>query len=181
MAETANKAKMADKLAADVFGEFFWERTGPLNTNWDCVSSSHKAPTHPSDVVFFYDEPYRPTRRYVTADLKSYALGSITPFIVRSAARRLATSLACAENSQSFQDKYFHPSSSARVSGMLFVYNHDNQAADHEFSPLLAAIDPEDLEIPPGSKLAVFGPTDIFWMNNVARDIVHMRGPSVPT
>jgi hypothetical protein len=175
--KTINKARMADMLASDLFGEFLWEKVGPANQNWDCVDAAHKKATHPSDVVFYYDEPYSVTRRYITADLKSYALGSITPFTVNTAAMKLATSLACAENSESFQKKYFHPSITAKVSGMLFVYNHDGQAADHDFPPRLA-IDYDALAIPPGSKLAVFGPTDIFWLNNVARDIVQMRGKS---
>jgi len=173
--ETANKAKMADLLANDLFGEFLWERVGPANQNWDCADPAHKKATHPSDVVFYYDEPYNVTRRYITADLKSYALGSITPFAVNAAAMKLATSLACSERSQSFGNKYFHPSVTPKVSGMLFIYNHDGQIADHEF-PARLAIDCEAVAIPTGSKLAVFGPTDIFWLNNVARDIVQMRG-----
>lgn len=39
-----------------------------------------------------------------------------------------------------------------------------------------SVIECDALAIPPGSKLAVFGPADIFWLNNVARDIVYMRG-----
>ena len=134
--ETINKAKMADLLASDLFNTFLWERVGPANQNWDCVDPTHEKRTHPSDVVFYYDEPYTVTRRYITTDLKSYALSSITPFKVNTAAMNLARSLACAENSESFQKKYFHPYVTAKVSGMLFVYNHDGKAADHEFPPV---------------------------------------------
>jgi hypothetical protein len=78
MAETTNIAKMAEILSQDLFGDFLWQHTGPTNTNWPCEEQElHKAKTHPSDVVFYYDNPYRLSRTYVNCDLKSYARGSI--------------------------------------------------------------------------------------------------------
>lgn len=73
MGETANIARMAEKLSDDLFSEFFWEKTGPMNENWGCEDKEkHKVETHPSDVVFYYDEPYSHTRTYVNCDLKSW-------------------------------------------------------------------------------------------------------------
>ena len=40
----------------------------------------------------------------------------------------------------------------------------------------MTAIDYERLELPPGGRLFVLGPKDIFWLNNVRYDIVYMRG-----
>ena len=59
MAETANLAKMAEFLANKVFSVFGWKTTGSTNQNWPCErQAEHKRLTHPSDVVFFYDELY---------------------------------------------------------------------------------------------------------------------------
>nr|WP_315206710.1 hypothetical protein [uncultured Albidiferax sp.] len=79
MAETANIAAIAEKLSGELFAEFFWKRTGPMNENWACAKPDHhNVKTHPSDVVFYYDEPYAKQRIYVNCDLKSYAKSSIT-------------------------------------------------------------------------------------------------------
>ena len=42
------------------------------------LEQGHKVKTHPSDVVFFYDNPYSLSRTYVNCDLKSYASGTIS-------------------------------------------------------------------------------------------------------
>ncbi|MCY0853228.1 hypothetical protein [Cupriavidus sp. D39] len=101
MAETTNIAKMAEKLSKELFAEFLWQKMGPTNINWPCEDqSSHKAITHPSDVVFYYEEPYTQARTYVNCDLKSYAKGSITASSIRSAIESLARALSCAEKSE---------------------------------------------------------------------------------
>src|SRR6185437_3768261 len=96
---------------------FFWQTNGTYDQNWPCedptghvlpttemqvadatsaTKRKRKSPppqkTHPSDVVFSYDEPYRTVRTYVNCDLKSYAAGTITPHKVLSAMRDLALS-----------------------------------------------------------------------------------------
>jgi hypothetical protein len=86
MAETINIAKMAEKLSKELFAEFLWNRMEPANLNWPCEDiERHNTHTHPSDVVFYYDEPYSQARTYVNCDLKSYAKGSITVGSIRSA------------------------------------------------------------------------------------------------
>ena len=175
MAETANIAKMADKLSNELFADFNWERVGEMNANWDCVEPLHKKKTHPSDVVFFYDSPYARSTTYITCDLKSYAKGSISASKIQDAVASLATSIRCAEKSQQWQEKYIHPNVSPEICGLLFIYNHDGEY-DSEFKSLLHGVNHAALDIPRGSKLVVFGPHDIFWLNNVRHDIVHMRG-----
>jgi hypothetical protein len=180
MGETKHIAEMAQILSSRVFGELFWTTTGPTDTNWNCVDPRHQlTPTspksHPSDVVFYYDNPYSLSRTYVQTDLKSYKKGSITATAINIAAANLAKSLACVEKSESFQDLYFHESVNAEIAGLLFIYNHDGQY-DHEFEPLLRGVDYDGLEIPEGRKLVIFGPEDIYWLNNVARDIGQLRG-----
>lgn len=89
--ETINKAKMAEKLSKEIFAEFLWQKMDPTNLNWPCEDeTSHKVKTHPSDVVFHYEEPYKQARTYVNCDLKSYGKGSITVGSIRSAIESLA-------------------------------------------------------------------------------------------
>lgn len=175
MGETANIAKMADKLSEELFGEFLWERTGPANVNWPCEEESHAAPTHPSDVVFYYNEPYARSRTYVNCDVKSYKTGSINVAAVRSACESLARSINCAEKSEQWRKLFMHDSMQAQICGLLFIYNHDG-AYDKDFSNLLLRIEHKKLDLPPGGKIFVFGPDDIFWLNNIRYEIVQMRG-----
>ena len=175
MSETANTAKMAEKLSNELFGDFNWVRVGEMNSNWACVEPHHNVPTHPSDVVFHYENPYALSRTYVTCDLKSYARGTISAAKIQGAVVKLAKSIACAEKSQEWQDKYLHPSISPEICGLLFVYNHDGEY-DSEFQTILKGVNHSALAVPKGSKLVVLGPQDIFWLNNVRYDIVNMRG-----
>lgn len=176
MGETTNIAKMAEKLSKEIFAEFFWQKMGPTNVNWLCEDQEkHKARTHPSDVIFHYEEPYSQTRTYVNCDLKSYAKGSITVGAIRSAIESLARALSCAEKSEEFRVKFIHDHVSPEVSGLLFVYNHDGEY-DKEFSSLLGQVKNEKLDIPSRSKIVVLGPRDIFWLNNVHHEIAYMRG-----
>ena len=40
------------------------------NINWPCENQEkHEVKTHPSDVVFWYEEPYSQSRTYVNCDL----------------------------------------------------------------------------------------------------------------
>lgn len=176
MAETINIAKMAEKLSKELFAEFLWQKMGPTNINWPCEDVlSHKTGTHPSDVVFFYEEPYRQARTYVNCDLKSYAKGSITTGSIRSAIESLARALSCAEKSEIFHTNFLHEHVSPEICGLLFVYNHDGEY-DKDFSNLLGQIKNEKLDIPCKSKIVVLGPSDIFWLNNVHHEIAYMRG-----
>ncbi|WP_125879963.1 hypothetical protein [Pseudomonas sp. o96-267] len=176
MAETANIAIMAEILSEELFSEFFWNRSGPYNRNWDCEDQEkHKVKTHPSDVVFWYEEPYSSHRTYVTCDLKSYKKESIKTEKIKDAIISLADSLECAEKSKTWQEEYTHEHVPKKICGLLFVYNHDGRF-DADFSKRMTTVKPEELNIPKGSKLVVMGPEDIFWLNNVKDEIVRMRG-----
>lgn len=178
MAETVHIAQMAEKLSDELFAEFFWEKVGPTNQNWSCEDKSrHGVNTHPSDVVFFYDEPYSQVRTYINCDLKSYAKKSITSNAIRGAAESLAKQVACAEKSQEWRKLYVHDHVSPEICGLLFVYNHDGEY-DTTFSSMLLAIKTEKLDLPKSSKLVVLGPEDIFWLDNVRYEIRQMRGSS---
>jgi hypothetical protein len=176
MAETANIAKMAEKLSKELFLEFQWQRTGTTNINWPCEDQNHlKKKTHPSDVVFYYDEPYSQARTYVNCDLKSYAKESISSSNIKAAIESLAMSLSCAEKSTEFADHFLHAHVSPEICGLLFVYNHDGEY-DKNFEVLLEKVKNEKLDLPERSKIVVLGPSDIYWLNNVRHEIAYMRG-----
>jgi len=176
MAETANIAKMAEKLSKEVFAEFLWQKTGSTNINWPCEDEeNHGKKTHPSDVVFYYDEPYSQARTYVNCDLKSYAKDSISVGSIKVALESLAKALSCAEKSEEFRKNFLHEHVSPEICGLLFVYNHDGEY-DKDFDALLDKVKNEKLDIPPKSKIVVFGPSDVYWLNNVRHEIAYMRG-----
>lgn len=178
MAETSNIAKMAEKLSKELFAEFQWERMDPTDTNWPCEDSDkHNAKTHPSDVVFYYEEPYTQARTYINTDLKSYAKGTISTSSVRAAIESLARALSCAEKSNDFKKLFLHDHVSTEICGMLFIYNHDGEY-DKDFRSVLSQVSQQKLDIPSKSKIVVLGPSDIFWLSNVRNEIAVMRGGS---
>lgn len=176
MAETANIAKMAEMLSRDVFSRFLWESVGGWNQNWPCLKSEeHKHTSHPSDAVFFYDEPYSVRRTYINCDLKSYARNSITLGAVLSAMQSLALTLSCAEISDEWRKKYMHEGKTPDVVGLLFIYNHDGEY-DKDFDKILSSLKHEKLDLPKGSRIFILGPRDIQWLDNVRYEVTHMRG-----
>jgi hypothetical protein len=138
-------------------------------------NEQQKMLTHPSDVVFFYDEPYSLSRTYINTDLKSYKKGSITSGAVTSAIQSLALALECAELSTEWQGKYAHEQKTYQIVGLLFIYNHDGEY-DTGFDEVLAKVNHARLRIPRSSRIFVLGPRDIRWLDNVRHDIVMLRG-----
>lgn len=126
--------------------------------------------THPSDVVFQYDEPYRPMRTYINTDLKSYKRGSITSSAITSAIESLALTLECAELSEEWRQKFVHDNKAYEIIGLLFIYNHDGEY-DKDFDQLLAKVNHEKLRIPEKSRIVVFGPSQIRWLDNIRHDL----------
>lgn len=178
MAETEKIAQMAEKLSRELFSEFFWGRIGTANHNWSCENPEiHGVKTHPSDVVFYYDEPYSQSRTYINCDLKSYAKGTIQRSTIKAAIISLAKQVSCAEKSIEWHDLYIHEHVTPNICGLLFVYNHDGEY-DKEFSTILSNITVEELDIPAGSKIFVLGPQDIFWLDNIRFDLCMLRGNS---
>lgn len=176
--ETANTARMAELLSTEIMSEFFWNSTGGRNINWACERpDKHERKTHPSDCVFFYDEPYSKRRTYVNCDLKSYAAGSITTSAIKKAIESLAISLQCLEQSLPWQEMYMHAGVPSNVCGLLFVYNHDG-AYDTAFANVLRTVGPM-LDIPKGSKIVVLGPQDVFWLDNICHDLTLLRGKTI--
>jgi hypothetical protein len=174
--ETTNIATMAEILSNNIFSVFGWQTTGTTNHKWPCENPDlHKCKTHPSDVVFYYDEPYSLTRTYVNCDLKSYKAGSITAGAIESAMASLSRALTCAEISAAWRDMYIDKNVTASIVGLLFIYNHDG-AYDKDFDSVMTTLRLDDVNIPKGSRIIVLGPLMIHWLDNVRHDIIQMRG-----
>ena len=58
---------------------------------------------------------------------------------------------------------------------MLFVYNHDGDY-DKSFDEFVSNMKYEELRVPKGTRLILFGPQEIRWLDNIRYEIVYMRG-----
>ena len=125
MAETSNIAQMAEKVSKEIFSEFFWEQVGSLDTNWDCCQQEkHNKTTHPTDIVFRYEDPYEQKYININFDLKSYAKGSINATTIRTALESLAMASECTQISEEWQNIYQSKTMNTDIVSSLFVYNH---------------------------------------------------------
>lgn len=175
MPETANIAQVADTVSQKIFSVFGWQRRSAQDQNWACVTPAHKKRTHPSDVIFAYDDPFEHARTYINTDLKSYAKESITLTKVRSALKSMAMSTECANKSEEWKGLYVDPSENYKVTGMLFVYNHDGDF-DNDFHSFVVDLKPSVLKLRAGYKMFVIGPKAIQHLYSIANDIVAQRG-----
>jgi hypothetical protein len=177
MAETQNIGEVATKISEDIFEYFRWNIHPATNKNFPCTNDEHKTTsggkklTHPTDVVFYYDDPYLGRKIYLNTDLKSYGQSSITPASLRTALKSLALSVECASVSEEWRKRHvIDPSERFEVRGLLFVHNHDHDFK-HEFTDTLRKIDLSALPIAENTYLHVLGPQDINRLYSVANDL----------
>lgn len=179
MGETVNIGALAELISSELFEEFKWKKVGPTNENWNCVkcvkhgSNASPKKQHPSDVVFYYNDPYSTKTVYVNCDLKSYAKGSISKASLRQALLSLINAVECAKISSSWKDLYLIPETKYTIVGLLFVYNHDGEY-DKNFAKELNLI--ADLKIPKNVNIFVFSPKIIVYLHSIAYDICSLRG-----
>lgn len=173
--ENQNIATMAEKVSKEIFEVFGWVQVGPKNQNWACVEHEKhdrkRSKTHPSDVVFRYEDPWSGRQIYVTSDLKSYATGTIAQQPIAGALRNLSRSAECANKSETFQRLYVNANLQHHIIGMLFVYNHDG-GYDNDFSKVLEDINPSQADVEPSTHVGVIGPKRVIYLNTVAKDIL---------
>ena len=175
MSETANIARMAEIISEEIFSVFGWKTAGPMNQSWNCVSPNHEKKDHPSDVVYYYDEPYSEVTTYVNCDLKSYAVGSITANSLTTALQNLSYAIDCAQVSSQWQQQHLINENNYEIVGMLFIYNHDRNF-DKDFHNLLHESMTNEFKINPGNKIFVIGPKDILYLKTIANNINVLRG-----
>lgn len=180
---------MAKRIADDVFSVFGWQRRGPLDENWACCkdhsakATDHesgavigkKSKTHPSDIVFRYDDPYTDAATYLTCDLKSYATQSISRAGVGKALKSLCATVDCA-NVGEFQTRYVSGDERWHAHGLLFVYNHSGDYRPEEFVKLVRDATPANLRAPAERRIFVIGPGEVAHLHAVARDLMVYKG-----
>lgn len=176
MAETSNIAQMAEKVSNEIFSEFFWEKVGSIDTNWMCCQQEkHGKTTHPTDIVFRYEDPYEQKYINVNFDLKSYAQGSINATNIRTALESLAMASECTQISEEWQKIYQSKTMNTDIVSSLFVYNHDN-SFDKDFDKFLLDATKRDIKLTSGNKIFVFSPQKIQYLITIVNDIKVLRG-----
>ncbi|OIP71510.1 MAG: hypothetical protein AUK48_12370 [Oscillatoriales cyanobacterium CG2_30_44_21] len=172
MAETSNIAALAEQISNEIFTWFKWRSRPSRDSNWKCVLEHHDKETHPSDVVFHYEDPYTGKILYLNTDLKSYKASSITKTALENALESLSLSVECANISEDWQQKFLlDHAGSSEVMGLLFVYNHDNSFDRLKFDSLLGKIKLSQLGIKERNKIVVFGPGKILDLYNIVHDL----------
>ncbi|WP_067221112.1 hypothetical protein [Marinomonas gallaica] len=175
MSETGNIETLAKLVSQDIFKWFKWGTCAPKDEDWSCESDHHGKNTHPSDVVFFYEDPYTGQMHYLNTDLKSYAAGSITKASITRALKTLAMSVECANISDSWQSKFLlNDVGFGDVSGMLFIYNHDSEY-DKNFQAELEKVEIKDIPVADGNELVVVGPDLIRRLCDVVSDMKMLK------
>jgi hypothetical protein len=177
VAETANIAEVAKKIANDIFRVFFWELRQREDTNFDCALEAHKTPkgdpkkTHPCDVLFHYFDPYLNKTIYLHTDLKSYSKTSLKQGKIRDALNSLAMTIECAALSADWRKKYPKTDEEIyEVRGLLFVANHDNKAPT-SFNEHLSKISRNNISLARNQVMHVLGPKQISDLYSIATDI----------
>jgi hypothetical protein len=107
---------------------------------------------------------------FIHFDLKSYAKASLKAKTTRNALKRLATTIAVAETSTDWRDKFAPSASNYVIHGGLFVYNHDNED-EGRIEEFIAKLNLRSLPIPERKRLYVFTPRRINYLLSVLNDL----------
>lgn len=176
MSETANISALANKITDDILEQLKWNRCAPHDEKWSCVKQEHDKKEHPTDVVFYYDDPYTGKTLYLNTDLKSYAAKSITVSSIQSALESLALTVDCANVSSDWQTLYLADEDCFdRVCGLYFLFNHDNNFIK-EWEGLIKKVDFEKIKIPEKYQIFILDPATIRRLFNIATDIKALSG-----
>lgn len=176
MAETANTAEIAKKIAKDIFSVFFWELRKIEDTNFECVLEHHVTDTnkqklsHPCDVLFTYHDPYLNKSVYLHTDLKSYAKNTLTRTDITKSIKSLGLTLECAHVSGEWRKYLKEVGEQYDIRGLLFVANHDGKAP-LDFNERLSKMSKKDLLVAKSQVVHILGPKQISDLFSIATDI----------
>lgn len=175
--ETAAIQRVASKISNEIFSIFKWHRPAREDMNWNCCQDSHAKKTHPSDVVFYYQDPYEEEMVYFNTDLKSYAKGSLHKNAVEVALKSLVLATECANTSDEWNRKYVYDDSLGyNVRGLLFIYNHDNLYDNEFYETITKRLDLDTINLPPNVKIHILDPYKISNLINISSDIKNLIG-----
>jgi hypothetical protein len=179
--ESSNIAEISTVLSKEIFAFFGWHMHPRKDDNFECLDDKHQnenekaKKTHPTDVVFSYDDPYSPRRVHLLTDLKSYAAKSITHQKIRQALKSLSEAVECAGQSPQWRNKFgVTESEPNEVRGLLFVHNHD-LAYQKSFYEELKRVHSNTLPMAPTTILHYLGPLDIQRLYSTANDIMRQQ------
>jgi hypothetical protein len=176
MSETANISALANKITDDIIESLKWKKCGPHDEKWTCVKAEHKKKEHPSDVVFYYDDPYSGKTLYLNTDLKSYAANSISAQSTQTALESLALAVDCANVSSDWQDLYLADADRFdKVCGLYFLFNHDNKFIK-QWSNVFASIDFDKIKLSENHQIFILNPHTIRQIYNISIDIKSLSG-----
>lgn len=182
MGEQVNVGEVAVKVGEDIFSHFYWNVHNLRDINFACVNKDHKSDgakpkskeTHPSDAIFYYDDPYKGIRIYLHTDFKSYGAKTIGKIKLRSAIKSLAMSVECAKLSPDWPLKYgIDEDVNYDIHGLLFVYNHDKKYKE-DFKKLIEETDLSTLDIAANVYVHYLDPADINRIWSIANDIIRL-------
>ena len=174
--ETGNIAAAAERISAEIFGEFGWVTCGTSNENWACVhKTDHEKSSHPTDVVFCYAHPYFNRNVYINCDLKSYKAKSISKASISGSVTNLIKATECAQVSDEWHERYTFRDYNREIVGMLFIYNHDGEY-DKDFNSYLEGFSKEDFKMRKGCKVFILNPETICYLKTISNDIKTLRG-----
>ncbi|NHB97211.1 hypothetical protein [Photorhabdus stackebrandtii] len=175
--ETAAIQRVANLITQKVFTVFKWKRALREDMNWPCETEAHGKDTHPSDVVFYYTNPYEEEVVYLNTDLKSYGRNSIKKGTVESALCSLSLAVECANSNEEWRKKYLEDDSLGfDVRGLLFIYNHDQLYDANFYDVIMKQVDMSKLTLPSGQKIYLLDPFKIYDIINIAFDIKYLIG-----
>nr|DAQ83326.1 MAG TPA: hypothetical protein [Caudoviricetes sp.] len=183
MAETKNIDAVAGIISSRIFRELKWQSNKHTDLNWACCVDAHlkhnqKEKTHPTDVVFFYKDPYSDIYQYIQTDLKSYSKSTIESYQyneIQKTIKSLAQQVDCSVRNTEWQDLFLNDKKEKfQVHGMLFIYNHDNEY-DNNLLSKLSSILSSDLQFPLNSCLFILDPRSIRFLLSVTEDILKRR------
>lgn len=187
VAETKNIDAVAGLISAKIFRELKWESGKYTDFNWPCCTDTHlkhnqKEKTHPTDVVFFYKDPYTDIYQYIQTDLKSYSKATITDSQygkLQTTIKSLAQQVDCSVRNPEWKRFFLNEiTEKFQVHGMLFIYNHDNEY-DKELLVNLSSILNSELKFPSDSYLFILDPVTIRFLLSVTEDINKRRNYEV--
>lgn len=175
--ETAAIQRVANLITQKVFTMFKWQRATREDMNWPCDTEAHGKVTHPSDVVFFYTNPYEEEVVYLNTDLKSYGKTSIMKGTIEGALKTLSLAVDCANTNEAWRSKYLDDENLGfNVRGLLFLYNHDQLYDADFYSAIMKQVDTSQLTLPNNQKVYLLDPYKIHDIINIAFDMKYLTG-----
>jgi len=175
--EMAAIQRTASKISDEILSVFKWKRPKREDMNYNCCIQAHSKKTHPSDVVFYYIDPYEEEIVYLNTDLKSYGVNSIKKGRVEEALSSLVLAVECANTSDEWQNKYVEDDSLGfNVRGLLFLYNHDHLYDKNFHEDIMSKIDLKKIINNSSAKLHMLNPFQICDLINISSDITSQIG-----